>query len=140
MPLKVRSGPSSRREHNLTNSPGHKLAWERAKLLHRDVSPGNILIVEDPVEGGFYGFLHDFDYSYMEDLDVIVDDERSLSTEEDIAIPSNAALDPTRTMDVSDVNDDLKERTVCQSLSHPRIMSDHVLMYREPTSSWLSTY
>ncbi|KAI0656411.1 hypothetical protein C8Q70DRAFT_1056644 [Cubamyces menziesii] len=42
---------------------GHKLAWERAGVLHRDVSLGNILIVDDSLEGPNTGFLHDFDYS-----------------------------------------------------------------------------
>ncbi|KAI0750224.1 hypothetical protein C8Q80DRAFT_1253760 [Daedaleopsis nitida] len=43
---------------------GHKQAYELAGILHRDVSVGNILIVDDPEPGHSYtGFLHDFDYS-----------------------------------------------------------------------------
>ncbi len=44
---------------------GHRQAWELAGVLHRDVSVGNILIVEDPETGSFTGFIHDFDYSSM---------------------------------------------------------------------------
>ncbi|RPD55000.1 hypothetical protein L227DRAFT_484800, partial [Lentinus tigrinus ALCF2SS1-6] len=44
---------------------GHRLAWEKAGLLHRDISLGNILIVVEPNKAGFVGFLHDFDYSSM---------------------------------------------------------------------------
>ncbi|KAI9001494.1 hypothetical protein BD414DRAFT_35729 [Trametes punicea] len=45
---------------------GHKIAWQEARLLHRDVSVGNILIKDDPEESDFIGFVHDFDYSSME--------------------------------------------------------------------------
>ena len=34
-------------------------------MLHRDISLGNILIVDDSLEGPNTGFLHDFDYSNM---------------------------------------------------------------------------
>ena len=38
----------------------------RGGVLHRDVSIGNILIVDDEEEQDkFTGFLHDFDYSSM---------------------------------------------------------------------------
>ncbi|EMD37066.1 hypothetical protein CERSUDRAFT_124044 [Gelatoporia subvermispora B] len=43
---------------------GHQNAWN-AGVLHRDISAGNVLIVEDHVEKPFKGFLSDFDYSYM---------------------------------------------------------------------------
>ena len=43
----------------------HQDAWEKAEVLHRDVSVGNILIVDDPSTSPFTGFLHDFDYSSM---------------------------------------------------------------------------
>ncbi|KAI0656409.1 hypothetical protein C8Q70DRAFT_1011426 [Cubamyces menziesii] len=46
---------------------GHELAWKDAKLLHRDVSVGNILIADNPEGNDFIGFIHDFDYSSMED-------------------------------------------------------------------------
>ncbi|KAI0763355.1 hypothetical protein BD413DRAFT_616471 [Trametes elegans] len=42
---------------------GHQLAWEVAGVLHRDVSLGNILLVDDPNEDSFFGFMHDWDYS-----------------------------------------------------------------------------
>ncbi|RPD69692.1 hypothetical protein L226DRAFT_526400 [Lentinus tigrinus ALCF2SS1-7] len=48
-----------------TTLAGHRLAWEKAGLLHRDISLGNILIVVEPNKAGFVGFLHDFDYSSM---------------------------------------------------------------------------
>ena len=48
---------------------GHQQAWERAGILHRDVSIGNILIVDKPREGSFMGFIHDFDYSSVEEED-----------------------------------------------------------------------
>ncbi|KAI9067735.1 hypothetical protein FKP32DRAFT_1672828 [Trametes sanguinea] len=46
---------------------GHQQAWLRAGILHRDVSVGNILIVDEPGEEApsICGFLHDFDYSSM---------------------------------------------------------------------------
>ncbi|KAI0785637.1 hypothetical protein C8Q75DRAFT_735495 [Abortiporus biennis] len=51
---------------------GHSLAWEQAEVAHRDVSPENIMIDEDP-EGGSrrnpLGFIHDFDLSkYLEEM------------------------------------------------------------------------
>lgn len=43
---------------------GHKLAMEKAGVLHRDISVGNVLIVDDPDAATlFRGFIHDFDYS-----------------------------------------------------------------------------
>ncbi|RPD54994.1 hypothetical protein L226DRAFT_563188 [Lentinus tigrinus ALCF2SS1-7] len=43
---------------------GHKLATEKAGVLHRDISVGNVLIVDKPEEGPqSRGFIHDFDYS-----------------------------------------------------------------------------
>lgn len=46
---------------------GHKRAWEDARVLHRDVSVGNILITDEPTnEPNSTGFLHDFDYSSIE--------------------------------------------------------------------------
>ena len=43
---------------------GHWIA-EKAGVLHRDVSLGNILIADNPLGNLFRGFLHDFDYSSM---------------------------------------------------------------------------
>ncbi|KAI0788306.1 hypothetical protein C8Q74DRAFT_1328907 [Fomes fomentarius] len=45
---------------------GHEQAYTKAGILHRDVSIGNILIVDNPSEGSFVGFIHDFDYSSIE--------------------------------------------------------------------------
>ncbi len=63
---------------------GHKLAWEVAGVLHRDISVGNILITDEAVADGCHGFIHDFDYSYMESRipPGEVDDEASLASED----------------------------------------------------------
>ncbi|KAI0350409.1 hypothetical protein OH77DRAFT_1413043 [Trametes cingulata] len=44
---------------------GHQLAMEYGGILHRDVSTGNILIVDQPRQHRTKGVLHDFDYSSM---------------------------------------------------------------------------
>ncbi|KAM5544092.1 hypothetical protein V8D89_002278 [Ganoderma adspersum] len=45
---------------------GHRDAMARGGILHRDISAGNILIVDDPaLQDQFCGFIHDFDYSSM---------------------------------------------------------------------------
>ncbi|KAI0689320.1 hypothetical protein C8T65DRAFT_588766 [Cerioporus squamosus] len=45
---------------------GHRTALTKAGVLHRDISVGNILIVDQPADpNSFAGFLHDFDYSSM---------------------------------------------------------------------------
>ena len=45
---------------------GHRVALTRAGVLHRDISVGNVLIVDNPDDPDtFAGFLHDFDYSSM---------------------------------------------------------------------------
>ena len=51
------------------NSAGHKDAWEKAKILHRDISANNILIdIESPIDTP-HGFLNDWDMSeYVEDM------------------------------------------------------------------------
>ena len=64
----------------LTYFIGHKLACTHCNLLHGDVSVNNLLIVDqDPDKRPFTGFLHDFDYSRMGDLeekdsDIVPDD------------------------------------------------------------------
>ncbi|KAH9855754.1 hypothetical protein C2E23DRAFT_548789 [Lenzites betulinus] len=46
---------------------GHKRAWEDARVLHRDISVGNILIADEPTnEPNSTGFLHDFESSSIE--------------------------------------------------------------------------
>ena len=68
---------------------GHRLAWERAGVLHRDISLGNILITDELEENGHSGFIHDFDHSYMtpripsemdDSVQDVEDDERMKST------------------------------------------------------------
>ena len=79
---------------------GHRQAWEDAGVLHRDISVGNILIVDDPKEDEFVGFIHDFDYS-------------SISREVphgDILTLTAEAVDNLLLAD--DVQELLKERTV----------------------------
>ncbi|KAJ8496367.1 hypothetical protein ONZ51_g1130 [Trametes cubensis] len=44
---------------------GHRLALERGGILHRDISSGNILIVDKPRRNQSRGILHDLDYSSM---------------------------------------------------------------------------
>ncbi|KAI0788265.1 hypothetical protein C8Q74DRAFT_1195372, partial [Fomes fomentarius] len=90
---------------------GHKLAWEKGKLLHRDVSVGNILIVDKIDTRKYRGFLHDFDYSSMAPLDqgedVVVNGMLVGSSSSAESMTS----DPSRTTDIADLNEDLKERT-----------------------------
>ncbi|KAI0648716.1 hypothetical protein C8Q79DRAFT_1007290 [Trametes meyenii] len=50
----------------VTAKLGHQLLWEKAEILHRDISVGNILIKDEKrKEDKFSGFLHDYDYSSM---------------------------------------------------------------------------
>ncbi|KAI0706493.1 hypothetical protein C8Q76DRAFT_749702 [Earliella scabrosa] len=44
---------------------GHRLMWEKAGVLHRNLSIGNILITNDLIKAPFTGFIHDFNYSSM---------------------------------------------------------------------------
>ena len=51
-----------------TSMLGHKAAWKEAKVLHRDISPGNILI-DDRDPKALKAFLNDWDLcKYEEDL------------------------------------------------------------------------
>ncbi|RPD54995.1 hypothetical protein L227DRAFT_533745 [Lentinus tigrinus ALCF2SS1-6] len=54
---------------------GHRQAWEMAGVLHRDISVGNILIVDEPEPNSFKGFIHDFDYSSMTDTPPVKNEE-----------------------------------------------------------------
>ncbi|KAL4251359.1 EKC/KEOPS complex subunit BUD32 [Abortiporus biennis] len=48
---------------------GHRDAWEKAAVLHRDISPSNMLICENPEDGVTAAFLVDWDLCrYKEDL------------------------------------------------------------------------
>lgn len=48
---------------------GHWEAWEHAEVLHRDLSPGNILIDVDSPKDDLTGFLTDWDMcKYKKDL------------------------------------------------------------------------
>ena len=71
MPFTVHIPPlllCSALESHVLAVAGHRLAWEKAGVLHRDVSVGNILIADDPGPDGSLGFLHDFDCSSMADI------------------------------------------------------------------------
>ncbi|KAI0750186.1 hypothetical protein C8Q80DRAFT_1166504 [Daedaleopsis nitida] len=98
----------------------HKLAWEKGKLLHRDVSVGNILIVEKPESRPFSGFLHDFDYSNMESLASLAKAEASGTSDPGLQSPD----------EISNVDEELKERTgtyffiACQLLDRKLIIHD----------------
>ena len=81
---------------------GHRQAWEDAGVLHRDISVGNILIVDDPEEDEFVGFIHDFDYSSM--TDAAPKEQSSTGKDE----PSDELADSS----LNETNKDLKERTV----------------------------
>ena len=88
-------------------------------MLHRDVSVNNILIVDEPVEGGFHGFLHDFDCSYMEELE---------STDDPVTQSSSCD---------GDTEDELKERTVSLScIADVPQDADGIAMPRALTCSW----
>ena len=53
----------------LTQLLGHKDAWEKAGILHRDVSVGNIMIDVTSTEEDFKAFLNDWDLcKYKEDI------------------------------------------------------------------------
>ena len=48
------------------HNAAHKALWKNPRILHRDISPGNILIVDtDLCQADFVGFLHDFHHSSM---------------------------------------------------------------------------
>ena len=57
------------RAGSLTRNIGHRQAKERAGVLHRDISLGNILIVDELTTRAYTGFVHDLDYSSMEDAE-----------------------------------------------------------------------
>ncbi len=80
---------------------GHCDAMAKGGILHRDISAGNILIVDDPaLQEQFCGFIHDFDYSSMS-REVPQDDILSLSA---------AAV--SRLLLADDIYGFLKQRTV----------------------------
>ncbi|KAI0788266.1 hypothetical protein C8Q74DRAFT_1367019 [Fomes fomentarius] len=86
---------------------GHKLAWEKAGVLHRDVSLGNIFIVDGDDERRFVGFLHDFDYSSM--TEVPPDEPDDLPLSEDPADSAFDGVTSTATFVIKD--EQRKERT-----------------------------
>ncbi|KAH9847665.1 hypothetical protein C2E23DRAFT_787100 [Lenzites betulinus] len=86
---------------------GHKQAWEKAQLLHRDISVGNILIADEPKTGGesstsYTGFLHDYDYSSMEPD----------PPKEELRTASQDVAEHSRESNGSDGVSEKKERTV----------------------------
>ncbi|OJT05826.1 hypothetical protein TRAPUB_3321 [Trametes pubescens] len=84
---------------------GHQLMMERGGVLHRDVSSGNILIVEEPQpeDPPSRGFLHDYDYSSM-----------TLEPPGKGTRPVSSKPPPLRPLELADVFEDVakcKERT-----------------------------
>lgn len=75
-------------------SSGHQLAY-KAGVLHRDVSPGNVMISEETK--AFKGFILDFDYSSL--IDSFADGGTPLTSDELAVLSSRDA--------------ELRERTVC---------------------------
>jgi hypothetical protein len=54
----------------LTGVQGHRDAWLSARVLHRDISVGNIMINAESPEDDPEGFLNDWDLcKFAEDLD-----------------------------------------------------------------------
>ncbi|EIW56998.1 uncharacterized protein TRAVEDRAFT_127409, partial [Trametes versicolor FP-101664 SS1] len=106
---------------------GHQLAWKKARVMHRDISVGNILISDEPKPSkkAYTGFLHDYDYSQMED-DPSNTDEDSPSP----SSPSSGSPDgsPTTTATAPDDPSKLRERTgtyyfmACEILDVPGII------------------
>nr|VWO96499.1 Uncharacterized protein [Ganoderma boninense] len=79
---------------------GHRIAMTKGGILHRDISVGNILIVDNPASHDrCCGFIHDFDYSSMS----------RVAPEDDVSSLSAAELDSLLLAD--DFHDFLKERT-----------------------------
>ena len=107
---------------------GHKQAWEKARVLHKDVSDGNILLSDNPLGNTFEGFLHDFDYSAMEDLAELLGDDEGIDDTADKANKSEA-------------HQSQKERTVSRRIVNPRCcrpISD--TFGREHTTTGLSPF
>ncbi len=76
-----------------------------AGILHRDVSIGNILIIDDMLDKtSCGGFLHDFDFSTMS----------RAAPDQDLSALGAEAL--TELLIGEDVGGDLKERTVSHVL------------------------
>ncbi|RPD54811.1 hypothetical protein L226DRAFT_515198 [Lentinus tigrinus ALCF2SS1-7] len=86
---------------------GHKLAFEKAGVLHRDISVGNILIVDETEDGKFVGFIHDFDYSAMTDI-APGDEMPELSAAETM---DDDGLETTGSVIITYKKDERKERT-----------------------------
>lgn len=71
--LRGTSKRPSLHDTKLKTYTGHQRAWELAKVLHRDVSIGNIMIDAESPEDNPQGFLNDWDLcKYKEDLDTEV--------------------------------------------------------------------
>ncbi|PIL28127.1 hypothetical protein GSI_09778 [Ganoderma sinense ZZ0214-1] len=79
---------------------GYRTAMTKGGILHRDISVGNILIVDNPAsQDQCCGFIHDFDYSSMS----------RVAPQDDISSLPTAALDSLLLAD--DLHEFLKERT-----------------------------
>lgn len=125
--------PSLYANHSL----GHQLAWEKARVLHRDVSVGNILIADEPRPGQpepkkkQTGFLHDYDYSAMEADPSEADEDTQCPSS-----PSSGSCEgnPTETATAPDDPSKFKERTVgcivmCYSRHKLIILLGNILLH-----------
>ena len=90
---------------------------EKAGVLHRDVSIGNILIVDKPHPSIiFHGFLHDCDYSSMDVDEPSEDSSSDVETDYGSESSDEAEEDSSESdsdSPLQDVPPNLKERTVC---------------------------
>ncbi|KAI0750222.1 hypothetical protein C8Q80DRAFT_1269961 [Daedaleopsis nitida] len=92
---------------------GHMLAYQKAGVLHRDISVGNILIVDKPGDGSCRGFIHDFDYSSMveEILEALDEAPVDISSYGDVDVVWETDEEDSPSPDQEDVHANLKERT-----------------------------
>ncbi|KAI0750211.1 hypothetical protein C8Q80DRAFT_1233155 [Daedaleopsis nitida] len=85
---------------------GHKKAYEEAGILHRDISVGNIMILDDrDKDDSPTGFLLDFDYSSI--VEHVVDPKRAKAQ----ADPKNSTPQPTNAGNTDSENADSEKKT-----------------------------
>ncbi|OJT03599.1 hypothetical protein TRAPUB_5775 [Trametes pubescens] len=102
---------------------GHQLAWQKAGVMHRDVSVGNILITDQvrlDSDKKSIGFLHDYDYSSME----TDSDEEPEADELSDSSAEPGEGDPTQTAIAPDDPAKYKERTVGITVSISEILAN----------------
>ncbi|KAI0750208.1 hypothetical protein C8Q80DRAFT_1233151 [Daedaleopsis nitida] len=108
---------------------GHRQAYELAGVLHRDVSVGNILIVDNPEPGLSYtGFLHDFDYSsVVEELEDLLDTVDEVDDDDDqLGLIIDASGQPQQ----GDAVAAQKERTGTYYFMAVEMLTDQVVIHK----------